>query len=269
MRSRFEQSKWAPRKETNHVFIRDLWDKLGTDTRRAGWGGGERADCSPDGHRGGFGRSGHGGFGRGGHGGFGRGGPGGFGWGTRGGFGFPLGRKLSATDLQLLLLALLGEKPRHGYDLIKAIEERSNGFYVPSPGVIYPALTYLEEAGEAISEAEGSRKLFRLTDIGQEHLQSQREEADAMLAQLAECGKNMGRMREAFARGMEGDEFESLRDLWANAPELLEGLGQIREAIAAHRRQGRPNWSKIAEILKHAASEIHRAKDADKTGPKP
>jgi DNA-binding PadR family transcriptional regulator len=180
-----------------------------------------------------------------------------------------MGRKLSASDLQLLLLALIGEKPRHGYDLIKAIEERSNGFYVPSPGVIYPALTYLEEAGDAISETEGSRKLYRLTDLGQEHLQTQREQADALIAQLTERGSHMDRIREAFARGTEDDEFESLRDLFANAPELIEGLRNIRDAVAACRKGGRPNWSKIAEILKRAASEIHSAKGVDESGSKP
>src|SRR5688572_29640957 len=64
--------------------------------------------------------------------------------GSRGGD-FRTGRKLASADLQLLILALLAEKPRHGYELIKAFEERSSGFYTPSPGMIYPALTYLEE----------------------------------------------------------------------------------------------------------------------------
>ena len=63
------------------------------------------------------------------------------------------GRKLSSNDLQLLLLALLAEKPAHGYELIRALEERSGGAYAPSPGMIYPALTYLEELGHA--EADG------------------------------------------------------------------------------------------------------------------
>jgi hypothetical protein len=58
--------------------------------------------------------------------------------------GFRTGRKLASDDLQLLLLALIAEKPSHGYDLIKLLEERSGGYYVPSPGMIYPALTYLE-----------------------------------------------------------------------------------------------------------------------------
>jgi DNA-binding PadR family transcriptional regulator len=251
------------------MFIRHLWDTLGADGRGAGRCGGGNWDPreTPRGHDpqragGDCGPGGRGGFGRGRHG-------AGFGWGARGGFGFPPGRKLSASDLQLLLLALLGEQPRHGYDLIKAIEEHSNGVYVPSPGVIYPALTYLEEAGDAGSENEGARKVFRLTELGQEHLKSQRTQADAILANLAELGKNMDRMREAFSRGTEGDEFDSLRELWANAPELLEGLRQIRDAIAAHRRQGRPNWSKIAEILKQAAREIHPAKAPGEAGTKP
>ncbi len=63
--------------------------------------------------------------------------------------GFRTGRKLASDDLQLLLLALIADKPSHGYDLIKLLEERSDGYYVPSPGMVYPALTYLEEAGYA------------------------------------------------------------------------------------------------------------------------
>ena len=66
-----------------------------------------------------------------------------------GGRAFGMGRKLASVDLQLLILGLLAEKPRHGYEIIKALDERSKGFYVPSPGMVYPALTYLEEIGHA------------------------------------------------------------------------------------------------------------------------
>ncbi|HEV2332187.1 MAG TPA: PadR family transcriptional regulator, partial [Gammaproteobacteria bacterium] len=62
-----------------------------------------------------------------------------------GGRGFRTGRKLASGDLQLVILSLLADKPRHGYEIIKDVEERSGGFYSPSPGVVYPALTYLEE----------------------------------------------------------------------------------------------------------------------------
>src|SRR5271156_4201549 len=83
----------------------------------------------------------------------GRGSHGGFG---RGGGDFRTGRKFTAPDLQLIILAMLADKPSHGYELIKALEERSGGFYTPSPGVIYPALTYLEEIGYATFESEGA-----------------------------------------------------------------------------------------------------------------
>ncbi len=64
-----------------------------------------------------------------------------------GGRAFGMGRKLASVDLQLLILALLSDKPRHGYEIIKALDERSKGFYAPSPGMVYPALTYLEKSG--------------------------------------------------------------------------------------------------------------------------
>ena len=66
-----------------------------------------------------------------------------------GGRGRGWGRRVGAGDLQLVVLHLISQRPRHGYEIIKAIEELSFGFYAPSPGVIYPALTYLEELGYA------------------------------------------------------------------------------------------------------------------------
>jgi hypothetical protein len=107
-------------------------------------------------------------FGRGGHGFFGRG----------GGGDFPGSRRLGSQDLQLVILALLAERPAHGYELIKSIEERSNGFYSPSPGVIYPALTFLEEIGHARVEQEGTRKLYSITAEGTAHLAENRATAD-------------------------------------------------------------------------------------------
>ena len=90
-----------------------------------------------------------------------------------GGRGFGMGRKLASVDLQLLILRLLEEKPRHGYEVIKELDERSKGFYVPSPGMVYPALTYLEEIGHATVEAVGTRKLYSITEAGKQHLDAQ------------------------------------------------------------------------------------------------
>src|ERR1700685_2364488 len=83
-----------------------------------------------------------------------------FGAGFMGGPGMRGSKMLASKDLQLIILALLSEKPRHGYEIIKQIEEHSSGTYTPSPGMVYPALTYLEEMGYAASESEGNKKLY-------------------------------------------------------------------------------------------------------------
>src|SRR5262249_8345217 len=123
------------------------------------------------------------------------------------------GRKLGSSDLQLLLLALLAERPSHGYELIKALEERSGGFYSPSPGMIYPALTYREEVGRASVEADGAKKLYSITQAGRDYLEANREAADAILSQLAFIARKIGRVREIFS-GEEDDERGSARDVW-------------------------------------------------------
>ena len=74
------------------------------------------------------------------------------------------GRMLAQGDLRLIALALIAEQPRHGYEIIKVLEEKTSGWYSPSPGMVYPALTYLEEIGHASVEVEGTEKkviLFR------------------------------------------------------------------------------------------------------------
>jgi len=173
-------------------------------------------------------------------------------------FDFRSGRKISSADLQLLLLALLDERPRHGYDLIKAIEQRSNGFYSPSPGVIYPALTYLEEAGHTAPQPEGARKLYRLTDAGRAHLAERRAEADAIVRQLEELGRRMDRVRQAFSSRDEDrdgpDPFD--RGGFAFAPELRAARRELRGALREKRGADREELQRIAGVLRRAAEEI-------------
>ena len=207
--------------------------------------------------------------GRGHHGGH-RGGEGGhgfrhFGFGGPGGFGFRTGRKLSSADLQLLLLHLIGEKPRHGYELIKAIEELSNGFYVPSPGVIYPALTYVEELGETVSELDGTRKRYQLTDAGRAHLKDRAVAVEDLLEQLAWLGRGMDRVREAFAEGggapSEGEEgdvpFDDRgRGFRAEMRQLRGAFRALRVALREKRGAPREELARIAEILLRAVEDI-------------
>jgi DNA-binding PadR family transcriptional regulator len=125
----------------------------------------------------------------------------GHGRGFMGGDGVPGGKKLSSPDLQLVILTLLEKQPAHGYELIRTIEQLSGGFYVPSPGVIYPALTYLEETGHAAVERVGSRKLYSVTEDGRLHLAANRATAEATLEALSRIGSRMDQVREAFAGG--------------------------------------------------------------------
>jgi DNA-binding PadR family transcriptional regulator len=106
--------------------------------------------------------------------GWGRGGPGGRGG---GGWGRGGGRPLGHGDLRTLVLALIGEKPRHGYDLIRGIEERFAGAYAPSPGAVYPLLTMLEEEDLITATPEGAKKLYTLTSQGEAWL----KENDALV----------------------------------------------------------------------------------------
>ena len=138
--------------------------------------------------------------------GFGRFGKGFMDAGDLGGRAFGMGRKLASVDLQLLILGLLAEKPRHGYEIIKTLDERSKGFYIPSPGMVYPALTYLEEIGHATVEVDGARKLYHITDAGKEHLDSNRSMVDALFAQFGRVGERMDRVRRALRAEETGDE---------------------------------------------------------------
>lgn len=176
---------------------------------------------------------------------FGRGGHGFFG---RGGDDFPGARRLSSQDLQLVILALLAEKPAHGYELIKIIEERSEGFYAPSPGVIYPALTYLEEVGHASVAQDGGRKLYSITPQGEAYLAEQRGTADAILQALSRIGRRMDEVREAFA---------GVSDLDADASdELHRARHNLKRALRSRHGSDSAEARRIAGILERAAAEI-------------
>ena len=94
-------------------------------------------------------------------------------------------------DLRLVIMALIAEKPSHGYEIIKALEERVGDGYSPSPGVVYPTLTLLEEVGHAtVAEEHGGRKLYTLTDEGKAYLEANRGTVDAIFARLAESASH-------------------------------------------------------------------------------
>jgi DNA-binding PadR family transcriptional regulator len=163
--------------------------------------------------------------------------------GPRGRHGRRSRRMFEGGELRLVLLKLIADEPRHGYDLIRAIEDLTGGEYAPSPGIVYPTLTLLQDMG-LIEEAggEGSRKPFQITDEGRAHLAEREEEVEAL--------------------------FERLRDI---APREEQTAGPaIGRAIknlmtALRHRVGRDGLGdellhEIAAILDEAAQRIERVK---------
>lgn len=169
-------------------------------------------------------------------------GPGDFGqWGGN----FKVGRMLASGDLRLVALYLIEQQPRHGYDLIKAVEEKSEGFYSPSPGIVYPALTFLEEAGYVTSQLEGNKKLYSITDEGRAHLSENRAAIESVLNFLGSAGAQVRQWRERMSEGFRGGEAESHdAEGWHTAPpppprpEDAPHFGGRHEARPEGRHQG-------------------------------
>ena len=162
------------------------------------------------------------------------------GWGGGGG---RSRRMFDGSELRLVLLKLIADEPRHGYELIKAIEELTGGAYAPSPGVVYPALTMLDEMELiAAQAADGARKRFAVTDAGRAHLDEQAELVAALLARLEAIGAHRARGEGAPVR---------------------RALGNLRQAVQD--RAGRPDASPdtlhdIAAIVDEAAQKVERLK---------
>jgi DNA-binding PadR family transcriptional regulator len=177
---------------------------------------------------------------------------GGYGFGGRHGMGGEMGpedlragRMLAQGDLRLIALALIEQEPRHGYEIIKLVEEKTADWYSPSPGIVYPTLTYLEEAGYVTVSSEGSKKLYTITDDGRAYLAEQRDVADAILKRLAAVGERMARMRRRL-----GDDDESL-------PRSISGAFQdLSEAVRALLREDREAKGRIIDAIDRVTSEL-------------
>lgn len=161
------------------------------------------------------------------------------GGGRRGGRG--RGRMFAGGELRLALLKLIGDQTRHGYELIKAIEELTGGNYAPSPGVVYPTLSLLLDEGMIEERADDSpRKAFAITAEGEVELSERSVEADALIARLVALNEqDDARRAPPIARAI-GNLFTALRDR-ATGGEL------DRDTIHA-----------VAEILDEAARKIER-----------
>ena len=173
------------------------------------------------------------------------------GWGMRGrpgrgrGRGGMRGRRrpLDHGDLRLLLLSLLAEAPRHGYDLIREIETRTGGAYVPSPGVIYPALEALLDLGWVEAETAGSKRSFILTVEGRDQLAAEAEAVQRIGARLAELQES----------NRPEDPLDVRGSMWRLAH-------AVREAVRAYPDD--PERRKaVADILADAQDRISKLDD--------
>jgi DNA-binding PadR family transcriptional regulator len=159
-------------------------------------------------------------------------------------------RMLAQGDLRLIALALIAQQPRHGYEIIKLLEDKTAGWYSPSPGIVYPTLTYLEEAGYVIGQAEGAKKLYSITPAGSAYLEENRDFVNAVLDRLAAVGEKISRLR----RREERDDERSN----AGPPLLRAALENLRD-VAIQRLEEEPESEpKVVELLARAAGDLKR-----------
>jgi len=172
-------------------------------------------------------------------------------------------KMLASGDLQLIILLLLREKPRHGYDIIKEVEKQSSGIYTPSPGMVYPALTYLEEVGYTNAESEGARKLYAITPEGTEHLTQHREAAEELWGQLAHFGRKLAGFQkqyeqdedvdEHFGSGPRGQSKEEWQEMKAEFRELRH---ELKAAIFEKLDAPLEEKKRILQILRQTIGQI-------------
>jgi DNA-binding PadR family transcriptional regulator len=149
------------------------------------------------------------------------------------------GSSFQKGDLKYILLDLIKDKPRHGYDIIRELEERSYGFYKPSPGVIYPTLQMLEEMGYASSNEQEGKKVYSITEEGLAFLAKKKDIADGVRSQIKHrwSFKNIGRMamvmKEYHAlehllgqgfRSLDADRTERIRQVLISAYQEIETI---------------------------------------------
>ncbi|MFO7177221.1 MAG: PadR family transcriptional regulator [Pseudomonadota bacterium] len=150
-------------------------------------------------------------------------------------------------EIRYLVLEAIASQPRHGYEIIQHIEERTGGAYRPSPGVIYPTLQMLEELGHAHVIEQDGRKVYAITDAGKQELEAHRSAVDdfygrfedepweAYAEDVAELMRSVGRLVHAFRRGAARGGFrpETLRKIRKVLDDALE---QIEDALNRPKR---------------------------------
>jgi DNA-binding PadR family transcriptional regulator len=159
-----------------------------------------------------------------------------------GGRGGRRGRVFDHGELRYVLLQLVAENPRHGYELIKAIEEKFGGTYSPSPGVVYPTLTHLEELGYLRAESVGgTKRLYSITEEGANFLAANKAVVDAIFTRMAEATHSLG---------------------CGPAPEIRRAMHNLEMALSIRLGRGPLDAGQvrtITEALDRVAGEVERS----------
>jgi DNA-binding PadR family transcriptional regulator len=147
-------------------------------------------------------------------------------------------------EVRYLVLDVLVERPRHGYEVIQAIEERCGGAYRPSPGTIYPTLQMLDEMGQVRSREVDGRKIYELTDEGRQELEAHREE-------VSDAYERFGGKAEPWA------DPEQLHELGARVHKVVRAMGAaFRRGTLSARR-----WREVQKAISEAADRIEQILD--------
>ena len=140
-------------------------------------------------------------------------------------------------DLKYVILDLIKDKPRHGYEIIRLLEERSHGFYTPSPGAVYPTLQFLEETGYVEATQHDGKKIYSITDEGKKFLAERKQFAEGIKKQMRDCwgARDMGEVRETMAevgrlgrllgrhfRNLDAQKTERIKEVIARAYKDIE-----------------------------------------------
>jgi DNA-binding PadR family transcriptional regulator len=142
-------------------------------------------------------------------------------------------------DLKYVILDLLKDKPRHGYEIIRELEEMSYGFYTPSPGAVYPTLQMLEEMGYATAAERDGRKTYSITEAGLDFLAERKDSADEVrdnikrkwsfkgIAKMAMMMKEYHALEDLVGRGlrsMDADKVERIRQVLVNTADAIKDI---------------------------------------------
>ena len=163
--------------------------------------------------------------------------------------------------LRLYLLKLLDESPRHGYDVIRLLEDRFMGLYAPSPGTIYPRLQRLEAEGLVTQSREGGRKVYQITDAGREELAARRDELDELEAEIAGSVHGLAREIREEVRG-------TVRDLKQELKQAAREIRREQRHENRSRRDKHDRWDwhdqsvdgRLWEFLDRTQRAVRRAK---------